>query len=438
MFTRPSSSPRRKPFIPVLCLTILFIFAVPLFAAGPAEQVIYNFQGSSDGYGPDGGLIADKFGSLYGTTTYGGSDQDGAVFRLSPPSQAGQSWIETVLYSFPGGANNGANPYGTLAFDKHGNLFGTTQAGGPNNTGTVFELSPPAERFGVWTETVLFILPADQSQGTWPFGKLIFDTDGNIYATTELGGTGSAPACSLGGCGTVFELTPPAEQGNPWISTLLYNFGSYDNDAVVPGRGLLINNGSLYGTTQQGGGAASGTIFELTPTANGWSESILYSFEGPDGAAPVAGLIADSRGNLYGTARVGGANGDGSVFELSPPSNAGDPWQENTLYSFSGSYDGAQPLGSLLRDHSGNLYGTASQDGVKNQQTSNNGTVFRLSPPSSPDGAWQRTVVHAFTGGNNGDGSLPAANLLFVDGVLYGTTVAGGDFFAGTIFTVTP
>ena len=431
---------RAATFVKSISLAIVFasIFSSNhALATNPTEQVLYNFSGGSDGYGPDGGLIADKFGNLYGTTTYGGSDGNGAIFRLSPPRNGG-FWTETVLYSFPGGPNNGANPYGTLVFDKHGNLFGTTQAGGPNNTGTVFELSPPAERFGLWTESVLFILPADQSQGTWPFGKLIFDNAGNIYATTELGGNGSAPACSFGGCGTVFELSPPTTQGNPWTSTLLYNFGVYDNDGVVPGRGLLIHNGILYGTTQLGGNGGSGTIFQLSQSNGSWTETLLHSFNNSDGAAPVAGLIADDQGNLFGTARVGGANNYGSVFELSPPGNTGDPWQETTLYSFAGLYDGAQPLGSLIRDHFGNLYGTASQQGLQNQQTSNNGTVFRISPPTLPGGNWQFAMLHAFEGSAYGDGSLPAANLLFESGILYGTTVSGGDFYAGTIFSVTP
>ena len=197
---------------PSLTISQILIFAAVLafpgtaIASGPVEQVLYSFAGGTDGNNPDGGLVADSLGNLYGTTTWGGPDSItpyGTVYELTPPAVAGGAWTKTVLYSFQGGANDGSTPFGTLIFDKLGNLYGTTQAGGPGNAGTVFELSPPAVPGNPWTETVLFIFPGDQSQGYWPFGKLTFDGIGNLYGTTEYGGSGkSGASCQMEGCGT--------------------------------------------------------------------------------------------------------------------------------------------------------------------------------------------------------------------------------------------
>ena len=443
-----------KPFLTssqLIILVIALVFTNSAFAAAPVETVLHSFLGGADGYNPDGGLVADAAGNLYGTSTWGGpiaATPYGSVFELSPPIVAGGDWTKTVLYSFQGGPNDGATPFGTLVFDKLGNLYGTTQAGGSNNMGTVFELSPPATPGDDWTETVLYIFAADASQGYWPFGKLTFDGVGNLYATLEFGGSGRSGAnCSIGGCGTVVQLRPPTVPGAAWTCNVLHNFGSSDSDGVEPGRGLVFRAGSLYGTTQSGGTSNSGTIFRLFLSSGVWNEKILYNFTGSEGAVPLASLIVDPAGNLYGTARSGGiANtatcplGCGAVFELSPPTNPGDPWTETTLYQFTGGPDGANPYTAVLRDSLGRLYGTASAGGANNfSGTGDNGTVFRLSAPVIPGNAWKETLLHVFGGTTTADGSFPAGDLILVNGFgLYGTTLEGGATNAGSVFNVVP
>ncbi len=424
------------------------MFADSAFASGPREKVIYSFQ-DSNGTHPDGenattGLVADQAGNLYGTTRGGGNNAGcscGTVFELSPPTTQGGAGAEKVLYSFAGGSNDGANPSSTLIFDHAGNLYGTTLGGGSNNTGTVFELSPPATQGGSWTESVLFIFPADSSQGSWPQGKLAFDGVGNLYGTTLFGGSGVAPNCDVGGCGTVFELTPPATQGRAWTQSVLYNFGVVTGDGILPG-GVILRQGALYGETVSGGTGGSGTVFQLVRKNGSWSENVLYDFTGSDGSDPTGGLISDSAGNVYGTVHSGGTGNCigycGAVFELSPPAVSGNPWQLTTLYSFTGGTDGAPPAAALLRDTSGNLYGTAGAGGRKNQYTSNNGTVFKLSPPAVAGGAWTETVMHAFGGTVIGDGTLPLSELILVKGAYFGTTYQGGSLNFGTVFGVVP
>jgi uncharacterized repeat protein (TIGR03803 family) len=426
----------------------ILMFIDSALASGPHERVIYSFQ-DSNGTHPDGenattGLVADQAGNLYGTTRAGGTVAAcscGTVYELSPPATKGGAWTETVLYSFLGGSNDGATPSGTLIFDRAGNLYGTTLGGGSNNTGTVFKLSPPATQGGSWTETVLFIFPADGSHGSWTQGKLAFDGVGNLYGTTEFGGSGATPNCDVGGCGTVFQLSPPATQGGAWTESVLYNFGVVSLDGILP-WGVIFRNGVLYGETQGGGTGSNGTVFLLVRKNGNWSEAVLYNFTGSEGSGPVGGLISDSAGNLYGTTHAGGNSyciaGCGTVFELSPPAVSGNPWQLTTLYSFTGGTDGAQPQAAVVRDTSGNLYGTASVGGLKNQYTNNNGTVFKLSPPAVAGGAWTETVLHAFGGTVVGDGTLPVSELILVKGAYFGTTYLGGSLNSGTVFSVVP
>ena len=444
MRKQPSRSSLATIF--VLALSLALAFAPSAFAA-PVEQVLHSFLGGSDGYNPDGGLAADAAGNLYGTNTWGGPTSYGTVFELTPPAALGGDWTKTVLYSFQGGANDGATPFGTLTFDKAGNLYGTTEAGGPSNTGTVFELSPPATAGGTWTETVLYIFPADTTQGYWPFGKLTFDGIGDLYGTTQFGGTGKwGQSCSINGCGTVFQLKPPAIAGGSWTCSVLYNFGSFDVDGVEPGRGLAFRLGSLYGTTMSGGSYNNGTVFRLVQNQGVWSEQILYSFTGAEGANPIGRLIYDSAGNLYGTARSGGnvnnatcSLGCGAVFEISPPVTPVDPWTETTLYKFTGGGDGGSPYTAVLRDSLGRLYGTSTTGGANNwDNTGDNGTVFRLSPPTVPGDSWKETLLHVFHGATSNDGSFPAGDLILINGSgLFGTTLEGGSTNSGTVFNIT-
>ena len=287
---------------------------------------------------------------------------------------------ERVLWDFGAASDDdGVGPQAGLIADKSGNLYGTTRIGGANGDGTVFELSPPAGRSTQWSESVLYSFGAASDDGAQPGGGLIADKRGNFYSTTSNGGANAD--------GTVFELSPPTGESTQWSESILYSFGATDDDGTNPLAGLLADQaGNLYSTTFMGGANSDGTVFELRPPtgkSTQWSESVLLSFSGDDGAYPVASLIADTLGNLYSTTLLGGANFAGAVFELSPPPGKSNQWSESVLHSFSspGSGDGFFPLSDLIVDQWGNLYGTTSYGGLTTAQGGNGaGTVFELSP----------------------------------------------------------
>lgn len=341
----------------------------------------FSFDGPA-GYDPQGTLARDSAGNLYGTTVYGGNSNGdcsmecGVVFELTPPASGTGLWTETVLYSFCSqpGCSDGANPQSGVIFDSEGNLYGTASYGG-KGAGIVFELSPPSSGVGPWTETVLynFCSVSGCGDGKWPFGALSFDNAGNLYGTTRAGG--------LGG-GTAFELSPGI---GTWVEAVIYNFCRYTNctDGESPQAGLTFDSsGNLYGTTLGGGNATGrGTVFELTPDGSGgiWTEKILYSFRGPDGESPYAGVVLDRTGNLYGTTYLGGLKGSGCssggcgvVFRLIPTGSG--PWTEN-MFRFPDEESGANPMAPVILDPSGNVYGTTTSGGPKGV-----GDVFKITP----------------------------------------------------------
>lgn len=264
------------------------------------ESVLHSFGVDPDGQGPDGGVIFDASGNLYGTTASGGSSSWGTVFELSPVFGGG--WTETVLHSFTG-APDGANPKTSLVMDGAGNLFGTTTGGGSASGGCVFELSPN----GVgWTESVLFNFPG--TNGLEPYGSLIFDAAGNLYGTTPDGGAG--------GVGTVFELSPGS---SGWTETLLHQFNKHQGGETPVGGLTFDSTGNLYGTTDGGGAAGLGTAYKLVPGSSGYTIQYLHSFgSSTDGAIPLAGVVLDSAGNIFGTTFQGGTGNTGTVFEILP------------------------------------------------------------------------------------------------------------------------
>lgn len=440
----------------VVLTMLLSVLAVTGYAGagGTRERVIHGFGGVPDAGLPQSGLIADRDGNLYGTSAIGGSGGCanvqvigcGTVFRLAPPVTKGAAWTETILYSFGTVSYDGINPYSSLVFDEAGNLYGTTGAGGQFAHGTVFELSPPLTKRAAWTETVLYSFDEPSNSGAFPTAGLIFDKKGNLYGTTTPGGQYNN--------GVAYELSPPRAKGADWTETVIYNFNSTGGGS--PESSLILDNkGNLYGTTTFGGsGTCSdgieqvgcGTVFKLSRNSGGaWSETVLYNFTGAnDGAWPVAGVIFDAAGNLYG-ATSGGVPcvyGCGTVFKLAPGLRG--RWKEKTLYQFRGSTDGANPSASLIRDEKGNLYGTAAYCGQPYY-----GTVFRLSPPARWNGPWTKSTLHDFTGGS--DGSTPLSSLIFDirkpgNAVLYGTTSSGGTgpcvgygiAGCGTVFGVVP
>jgi uncharacterized repeat protein (TIGR03803 family) len=288
------------------------------------------------------------------------------VFELSP--KHGGGWTETVIHSF-GNGSDGTNPLGGVIFDGAGNLYGTTSAGGIHGGGTVFELSP--KDGGGWTETVIHSF-GNGNDGVQPsYENLIFDAAGNLYGTTFEGG--------IHGVGTVFELSPRPSSG--WTEVVLHSFNFNSSDGAGPEAGLIFDsNGNLYGTTAYGGIHDScpencGTVFELSPKTGGWTEKILHSFgSGTDGVNPVAALILDEAGNLYSTTAQGGIHTYGTVFEMLPKEGGG--WTETVLHSFGNPNDGVAPLAGLIADEAGNLYGTTNSGGIHN----NRGTVFEITP----------------------------------------------------------
>ena len=537
------------------------------------ETLLYNFTGGSDGGSPSG-LAIGGGGLLYGTTSAGGTANNGTVFSLIPPASSGGAWTESVLYSFQGGSDGSGPSTGLVIGGAPGGypvLFGTTQLGGTANTGTVFSVTPPTSPSGVWTEAVLYSFPAlsFNTSGIKPSALVIGSGPAGypvLYGATQYGGTGTANTCLFppGGCGTVFSLTPPAGApsgpGGDWKSVTLYNFTGYSDGAWPTGL-VLGSGGVLYGSALDGGvfsltppagpqsgpggawtesalysgssaevaiGAggvlyavirsspvsASYSVVSLTPSGGAWTPSTLYSFSatsapslviGQSGAlfgtfwggaagagaaysvvpsagsagtwtasvlhaftggiatsATVAGLAISGSGTLYGATSGGGAGacpgGCGTVFSLTPPAATGGNWTVSVLYMFAGGSDGAYPVGTLAIGSGGVLYGTTSYGGTGACTLYGNpipgcGTVFSVTPPASPGGAWTESVLHNFAlpdvpcavtscvGGS--DGAFPGAGVVMGSGgALYGTTKVGGTgdcyFGCGTVYQLSP
>ncbi len=385
-------------------LTAATLFALALVAASSAQAqtftVLYTFTNTADGEQPDASLFQDAAGNLYGTTQYGGNKGGfGTVFKLNTKGK------ETVLLSFAG-TPDAEDPYSGLTRDKAGNFYGTTLYGGTQGGfGTVFKLHPGGK------ETILHSF-AGTPDGEDPRSVLVRDAAGNLYGTTQYGGVN-------GGFGTIFKLDSNGKL------TLLHSFAGTP-DGEDPFAGLLRDKaGNFYGTTQFGGtGGGFGTVFKLDAKGK---LTLMHSFSGtPDGVNPLAGLLRDAAGNLYGTTEYGGANGGyGTVFKLTAK---GKP---TLLHSFAGMPDGENPYSRLIRDAAGNFYGTTFYGG-----TSGYGTVFKL------DTASKLTILHSFN--YSPDGAHPIAGLIMDKaGNLYGTTSAGGDLSCGfsgcgTVFKLTP
>lgn len=403
--------------------TMLFATLILATSAAAEYRILHQFTMAKDGANPSGELILGTDGSLYGTTAAGGAYGWGTIFRLKFNTDG--TWTETVLYSFTGGSDGGS-PSGII-FDAAGNLFGTTYTGGfacggaqGGGCGVVFKLTPHSS--GGWTESVLHTF-TQGTDGAYPVAGLTLDAAGNLYGTTLWGG--ASAACPGNGCGTVFQLKH--QQNGSWTYSVIHSFTGRDG-AYVESKLIFGPDGNAYGTTYYGDpydtGFNWGTVFKMEPQTDGtWTESVLYGFTGnDDGGNPVAGVIMDAAGNLYGTTINGGVGNAGVVFKLTQ--NPTGPWTESTLYIFTGVInpsDGAQPLG-LTFDAAGNLYGTTTYGGASGctARYDGCGVVFKLTPTSS--GSWSETILHTFAG----LGKYPAGGLtLDKFGTLYGTVSAG-------------
>jgi uncharacterized repeat protein (TIGR03803 family) len=423
----------------IAALLGLTTIAAPGFAAGK-EKVIYSFcpaQLCPDGANPMASLISDPAGNLYGTAYYGGNSNCirgcGTVFELT---RADGKWKQKVLHHFENNGQDGYYPAASLIFDAAGNLYGTTSQGGAHQVGTVFELMP--DKDGKWNEKVLHCFDWKIEDGYTPVASLTFDASGNLYGTTEFGGIYNA-----GYYGTVFKLTSGTD--GRWNEKVLHNFDFNGTDGYNPLAGLVLDSsGNLYGTTDTGGNTTNGTVFEMTPGKNGsWTEKVLYNFTGgSDGSLSNSGLVRDSAGSLYSTTVAGGdphctyGGGCGTVFKLTP--DAKGKWTFTTIHMFQ-EKDGAFPGGGLIFDGDGNLYGVTNQGGAYKSGGCENlgcGTVFKLTPGAG--GKWTEKVLHSFND-NGMDGWEPDGGLIIdVAGNLYGTTYSGGAYGYGAVFEITP
>jgi len=328
-------------------------------------------------------------------------------------SKAGQ----TVLYEFKGQSNgDGATPCGRLAFDSEGNIFGTTQGGGTNGTGTVYELSPV--RGGGWTETVIYNFSASTLDGAQPSAGMTIFPDGTMFSTTANGGAY--------GAGVVFGLKKTAKG---WQQKVIHSL-NFPSDGGFPYEGVTRDaDGNLYGVAPAGGAAGNGVIYRVSNTQTGPAYTVIYSFtdKNGDGSGPYwINLISDKSGNLYGATSFGGTNGNGMVWELV---NNNGTYSESVLYDFgaSGSGDGSNPYGGLAMDGQGNLYGATLNGG-----TANLGAVYALTKEGS---SWKETLLHSFIGGNDGD--QPTGNPCLAGNALFGMAESGGTSNLGVVYQIT-
>jgi uncharacterized repeat protein (TIGR03803 family) len=341
------------------------------------------------------------------------------AFALSSIAASSQ---ERVLHDF-GSGRDGAGPFGNVIFDAAGNLYGTTQNGGTYGYGTVYKLT--SGQNGSRTESVLHNFNPNNGDGIAPQAGLAIDAAGNLYGTTW--GGGQSP-----GFGTVFKLSPGA--GGNWTETVLYTFRQFEGRPAS--QPVFDRAGNLYGTSA--GEETPGAVWELTPNQDGtWTETVLHRFSGDDGFGPAAGVTLDAGGNLYGTTEEGGRYSLGVVYKLfHTPSGM---WIETVLHHFTGGSDGAYPASTVLLDAHGNVYGTTFGGGIYHCEFGC-GVAFKLSPASI--GGWSLTTLYSFTGG--ADGADPEAGMTFdTVGNLYGTTTFGGNLEicgagCGTVFKLTP
>jgi uncharacterized repeat protein (TIGR03803 family) len=405
-----------------LSAATMFIGIVPA-AQSQTFQVLHSFSMTEDGFFPATGLVLDRAGNLYGTSQGGANGYGGVVFKLT---HRGSSWTFTPLHNFV--RTEGIVPAG-LTIGPDGNLYGANAQGGggmgcgTNGCGTVFKLNPPAS----------FCASVDCA---WPATVLYAFQGSNGYdpmagVIFDQAGNlyGTTYSGGLGGycCGVAFELSPAS---GTWTYNIIHSFGAPDDGAHPQAPLVFDNAGNLYGTTIQGGTAGLGSAFRMTPSPSGWNETVLWSFLGaPDGYYPIGEVVADPEGNVYGTTYRGGTSDNcegpycGAVFAVSP-ANGG--WTESLLHSFDLSNGDADPQAGLTMDSAGNLDGTTSGYNT-------GGNVFKLTPT---DGGWVYTSLHEF---QYTDGEYPVSTVAIdADGNLYGTASGGGAYGYGVVWEITP
>ena len=394
-----------------VCVVIIFCAAALITSSAQTFTTLVNFN-TANGRSPAAPLIQATDGNFYGTTSSGGANALGTVFRMTPGGAL------TTLHSFSGA--DGSAPLAVLVQGTDGNFYGTTSDGGANNSancfngcGTVFKITPA----GAMTTLYSFCAQPSCADGLQPEAGLIQATDGNLYGTTFKGGGAS---CFLGSCGTVFRITFGG------ILTTLHSFNG--TDGSLPWAELVqATDGNFYGTTTYGGTPAAcpngplgcGTVFKMSPAG---TLTTLYSFctqtQCGDGSQPYAGLVQATDGSLYGATIGGGAYGYGTIFKITLSGAL------NTLHSFNIYTDDASPYARLVQATDGNFYGTtAPQLG--------NGTIFKITPRGT------LTTLYTFCSQTGcSDGYSPSGLIQATDANFYGTTQAGGSANDGTAFSL--
>ena len=378
------------------------VFKITNFTTSPSFSVIYSFKGGTDGARPNA-IFQASDGNLYGMTNQGGSSGFGTVFKISDLTTTP---TESVIYTFTGGPD-GAGPT-SLVQASDGNVFGIGAGG---SSGAVFKISNLTT---TPTESVIYTFTGGLD-GAGPT-SLIQASDGNLYGATTAGG----PTIS----GTVFKISNPATSpAFSVIYTFAGNTGFNAHFSLDPTL-MQASDGNLYGTTATDGSTFSGTVFKISNLTTSPTFAVIYNFMsgdfmgGGDAGYPESPLIQFSDGNLYGT----GTLGQGTVFRIS---NLSGVPKENVVYTFAGASDGANPAASLLEAADGNLYGTTYQGGL-----TYTGTVFRIANPTNLP---TESVIYSFI---TSDGSDPQSLIQASDGNLYGTTIGGGSSNAGTVFKI--
>ena len=384
-------------------IALFFCFTLSLgVLSNIAQAQTYTVLSDINGGYPAGSIILDQQGRIYGTSAYGGVHDGGQVYRLA---REGEGWVFSTLYSFGYQDQDGSMPFAGVVFGPDGLLYGTTSNYGAYGYGTVYSLRPPSTVCKAvtcpWLETILYNFTGGADGGYPGYGSLVFDQTGNIYGTTILGGSS--------GYGAVFKLT---RSGSGWAESVLWSFtGGGDGD--TPFGGVIFDSaGNLYGATAQ-------AVYELSPTQSGWSETTLYYGGGVGG-----GLTWDAHGDLFGIEGNGPQGGNGVVYELSLQNGS---WPFSVLQNF-----GLQYFGSIAPptfDSQGNLYGP-----IPSWPSQGNGEIFKLTPSGNQ---WIYSPYHQFTGGSGGAGPLGAV-IFDANGNMYGTTSGVISGLEGVVWEITP
>jgi hypothetical protein len=414
-------------FAIALCLAVLTIGA---HAGAQTVADLYDFTGSAgDGYEPSAPMIADSNRVLYGTTLYGGllscaagsGIGCGTVFQLTPSGKG--LWTHSTIYEFTGG-KDGYDSYSTLTLDRGGRLYGVTDAGNP---GGVFQLSP-ATSGEKWHFKLLYEFK-NQSDGLYPQSPVFLDNSGAIYGFT-LEGNRSGRGCNHQfGCGSVFQLVPPAKHGGHWTKNNLYQFQGA-RDGGNPSTMIMDHTGTIYGTTVTGGKfnkncpSGCGVIFRLVPKSGGWTYSVLHRFGGAPDQMPYGSLVRDASGKLYGL--VTRNNGGGDIFELTPPAGRAGNWTLSYIHHYVNQY----PATNLTLGAAGVLYGDIYGD-----QDLDYGYIFKMTPPAGRGGAWTYATLVDFN--KVSVGVNPAGVVVGESGVIY-ATMSGGTYAPGNLISVVP